>query len=73
MMKLIPGTYKMRDNITVHSQIKPHVIEGDAVSGTITSYGFGTVLKYTPTVMAADPDPPLEIANMGLLSWLKLD
>jgi len=61
----------MRDNITKHEHIKIHAIEGDAVTGAVSTYGLGTVYKYTPSVMAIDPDPPLQIADISLLSWLQ--
>lgn len=55
-------------NVKTHLQI--HTINGDWVTGLVSTYGIGTVNKYDIVLSPIVPDTTISIHTEGYLSWL---
>ena len=53
----------------VKVDLRIFTIEGDWITGLVSTYGIGTVTRYTLTVAPLSPDVPVLVQDDGIVSW----
>ena len=65
MRDVATSTYNVKNNLEIHT------CEGDKITGLVSTYGIGTVYRYTQAVSPINPNPAMDLHNEGIATWLE--